>query len=291
MRRIFRTIAVMCGVVGGLSAGTLAAETPAWVIESGPYLTTEARPKQVVIFHDGSGRRAILVRVRAQTAEEGSPGPDETGWRQMSLPGTDWARIQAADWGALVDAAGEGWRYQMQVQGQGVTGDVLASAWAAGQAAYSDVERASQVSQVHSKAPAELAAEVWCGELEEVAAGPEPQWWVRPNGLVKSAVMAGTVEQGTATGVAKRFACPVQRVCYLVELAKFRGSPEIQVRWFEGDKEVAARPMTVCGGGTIWGSLQASGDGLAAGRYAVEITSAAGREVRLEFLVEPAGKR
>jgi hypothetical protein len=181
--------------------------------------------------------------------------------------------------------------YQLAVQGQGVNLDVLASAWAAGQAAYVDLKRASQVSQVHSKSPGALAAEVWCGELEAISAAPEPQWWVRIGGLVKRAVLASTVEQGTALGVAKRFASPMPRVFYLVELAQFRGSPEIQIRWYEGDKEVAARPMTVYGGGTIWGSLQASGDGLAAGKYAVEITSDDGKEVRLEFLVEAAPRQ
>jgi hypothetical protein len=275
----------------GLSGGVLAAEAPAWVTESGPYMTTEARPKQVVILHDGGGRRATLVRMHVQSAEEGLPDRDEPGWRPTTLAGMDWARIEAANWGACIDAAGEGWRYQLQIQGQGVTGDVIASAWAAGRAAYVEIQHAGQVAHVHSKSPAELSAELWCGELEDVTEAPEPTWWVRSNGLVKSAVLARTVEQGTASGVAKRFPSPVPRVFYLLQLAQFRGSPVIQIRWFEGDKEVAAREMTVYGSGAIWGSLQASGDGLAAGRYAVEITSGDGKEVRLEFLVEPAGRQ
>ncbi len=290
LRPSIYAIAVVLGLSGGLGVGGFAAETSAWVIESGPYMTVEARPKQVVIMHDSGGRRATVVRMKVQTEDEGSPGAEENGWRTMSLPGTDWARILAANWGALINAAGGGYRYQMQVQGQGVGGEVLTSAWAAGQDAYSSIEQASHVSQVHSKSPEELTDELWCSELDELTAGPEPKWWVRPGGLVNNAVMARTVEQGKATGVEKRFASPLQRVFYLVELAKFQGSPEVQIRWYEGDKEVAARTMVVYGGGTIWGSLQASGDGLSAGRYAVEITSVDGKEMRLEFLVEPAEK-
>jgi hypothetical protein len=106
-------MAVGYGLSGGLSTGALAAEAPAWVIESGPYMTVEARPKQVVILHDSSGRRATIVRLRTQSPEEGLPGADQAGWKQMSLPGTDWARLEVADWGALVNAAGDGctnWR-------------------------------------------------------------------------------------------------------------------------------------------------------------------------------------
>lgn len=242
-------------------------------------------------MHDGAGHKTTTIRLRPQSEEEGIPGPELEKWRPMSLPAMDWARAQGAGWGAQIVGAGGGWRYQMEVLGEGVNAEVIASAWAAARAAYETKEQDSHVCEVKSRPVCEMQDEVWCGEIEALQGGKEPEWWIRPEGMVKRAVMARSVEQGSASGATKRFASPISQVFYLLEMARFRGDPEIAVRWYEGEHEVAARQMAVSGGSVLWGSLTASGGaGLTAGWYAVEIWSGAGKEARLEFLIEPAAR-
>ncbi len=257
---------------------------PAWTVISGPYRATHLGQRCLIIrLARSDGATADVYRFAGSGPVEQTGG---TQWQALTFDGAE-GRWSPLPWGgqARVRFRDATWLMTIRAAKPATAEDVLAALSAARTAADAMLRR-SEVAAVRARPVGELPDELWVPALVALTqAAPAPPW-VRPGGLIRRIVVGADSGRDGPTVLCQRLSAGVRRVSFAADIGAARRRTVI-VTWYLDDRPVRSSRTVARPGGRIVGWLTAS-HGLPAGRYRVEIRSAAGLEASAELILVPS---